>query len=220
MAQQKINMIAQILKNPNSAFREISENPGHYLAFSVALFVISAVLSFYSSYVNHVAVIVEGAGYEWSAAVYAIESVRVVASGLLPFAVIFYVGKRLGGTPSFKRIFSVLSYCLIPVIIGTATASHGTGIFYGLLFVDSHHSGEYDGAAPSYALDFAFSQSSIFRLVVLPFAVWSVILAIKAVKIVNNFGTMKSFGIIILSGIAVYLLNAVWHFIAPLPTSM
>ncbi|QLH07171.1 Yip1 family protein [Nitrosopumilus ureiphilus] len=118
-----------------------------------------------------------------------------VASPLLVFAVIFYVGKRFGGTSSFKKIFSVLSYCLIPMIIGTASVTWYRN-FYEFVFVDDYSSGKYDGLAPSYALDFALQQSMIFGLIALPFVAWSVILAIKAVKIVNNFETKRSFGII------------------------
>ena len=123
MTRQKIITIVQILKRPNSAFREISKNSEYYFVSSVVIFAISAGLSFHSSYTSHIAAMIEEAGHEWSAAIYAIESVRVVASPLLVFAVIFYVGKRFGGTSSFKKIFSVLSHCLIPMTIGTAIVS-------------------------------------------------------------------------------------------------
>lgn len=203
MTLQKIGIIAQILKSPNSAFREISENSGHYFVFSVIIFAISYGLWLYPLYTRQVAATIGEIRYEWSAAIYAIETVQIVASPLLGFAVIFYVGKRFGGTLSFKKIFSALSHCLIPMIIGSAIVILGTGI-YESIFVDGNHSSEYDKLA-SYALVFVLRHDMVFGLIGLSFIVWSVILAIKAVKIVNNFETKRSLGIIMLSGAAMYL---------------
>ena len=108
------------------------------------------------------------------------------------FAVIFYVGKRFDDTSDFKKIFSIMSHCVIPIIIRTATVLFDTAVFYEHFFVEFSFSGSDDELVPSYALDFVFYPPMVFGLIALPFVAWSVMLSIKAVKIVNNFETKKN----------------------------
>jgi len=203
MIMQYVATVARVLRRPSSAFEEISGDTRRYLVPSAVIFAAFVCLQFYSSYAGGVPPTIGDAGREWGAEKYATEFVSAAASALLPFAVIFYVGKRLGGTADYKRIFSLLSHCMIPGFIGVAVVLLSVGI-HESLFADDHHDDPM-GLSPSNAMDFAGGRHMIFGYIGLFFFAWSVVLEAKAVKVANGFGIKKSFGIVLLSVAATYL---------------
>lgn len=231
MTMRWIITAARLLRRPNSALGEIGDD--RYLVPSVMIFASSVCLSLYTFYTNTVAPMIESAGFEqtisfpatgyvqqmataldvspmlvWVVAMHARESVWAVASALLVFAVIFCVGRRLGGTSDFKKTFCMLSYCMIPMIMGISIMSLGTGA-YNALFADAREP-HWLEAAPSNLLDRAFRYIVHSNVVAFSALVWSAVLAIQAVRIANGFGIKRSFGIVVASGVAKCLFDAAY----------
>jgi len=225
-----IIMAARVLRRPNSALGEIG-NSDRYLIPSVAIFASSVCLSVYTFYTNTVAPKIESARFEqnvtfaghiyqiatatdvppmrvWIVVTHATESVWAVASLLLIFTVIFYVGRRLGGTSDFKKIFCMISYCMIPMIMGISIMYLGTGA-YEAFFPDARSS-HWLEAAPSDPLDFAIHYVMHSNIVAFSTLVWSAVLAVNAVRIADGFSIKRSLGIIVVSGAAKYLFD-LWY---------
>ena len=199
---QAVGMIAQMLARPDSALRTISCGPAYFVP-AIAVFAASLTFSFYSSHANPITGVAAGHGLD--AAGYATMYAKFVMAELLKFAAVFYVGKRLGGTAGFRRIFSVLSYCLVPIMVGNAAVLSGSWIFHEY-FLTADVPG--DGLVPSFALD--FTASAGFGYAILPFLAWSVALSVKAVKTTNGFSNKRSFGVIALSWAAMYLFEILY----------
>ena len=204
MALQKISTAALVLVRPSSTLEGIAENPGRHFVPSAVIFAVFVAFSLYSIYASYAEGTDAGAWQDPAPAMTAMTAgvyVRAAAVPLVVFAVAFYVGKRLGGTSDFKRIFSPLSHCLVPLFIGYVASLSGTWVYEHILA--PHHG---DGLGPSYVIDFAFSTAAAPGYIALPFLAWSVILSIKAVMVANHFCAKKSFGIIMLSGgVGMYL---------------
>ena len=197
--------ITGMLARPTATLRSISENPRPYAAVAVIIFATSFTVDFFSEQVP---------GGIWgqesfAAAMYIADYAGAALTLFLSYVVIFYVGRRLGGTCDFVKVFSVLSYCLIPTIIGSSMA-----ICAGLAIDDDEQQAMYqdDGLAPSTILDFAGGNvlATIAFIIAMPFGIWSLILTIKAIRIMNDFGIGKSIGIIIISFIAIYAFIVVY----------
>jgi hypothetical protein len=133
--------------------------------------------------------------------------IRNLFQNFVLIAVIFFVGKRLGANTNFRKTFSVMSYCLIPVIIGIivipvamtfVSQMSFSGIGGGTIDLDSNLS-------PSYALDFA-SSVIISNGFTIFFGAWTLVLFLKAIKTVNGFDTKKSI-ITVASGIVIMFLS-------------
>ena len=60
---------------------------------------------------------------------------HTLLQNLVLIVAIFWIGKKLGGTTNFKKIFSVLSYCFIPASIDAILIPVGmiltTQLFFG-----------------------------------------------------------------------------------------
>lgn len=96
----------------------------------------------------------------------------VIAAGT-----IYVIGRGFGGNKSWRKVFTVIFYAEI-IWIPVAAASL-------LLSLSS--------SLPSLSLQ------AVVGTVALAAVVWSVIVIVKAVKVLNGFGTAKAFGILILS---------------------
>jgi membrane protein DedA with SNARE-associated domain len=54
----------------------------------------------------------------------------IVLSNFVMILIIFYIGRKLGGNTNFRQIFSSMSFCLIPVIIGAIILSSNTILYF------------------------------------------------------------------------------------------
>ena len=199
MASQKIASIFSVIKRPNNTFKEIYQNVDYYFKASVIILVLSSffTITFTTPSESISEFPTNELGYILDAEIQIIDSVVKVLAGFLIVFLTFYVGKKFGGSKNFRGVFSVVSYSLIPILIGGILVS--IFIYYPPLLayisgIDLDDSG--------FGMFFWVLYIGIF----LPFTAWSLILSVKAVKIANNFGTGKAFGIIVLATLINYFI--------------
>ena len=216
------------IRRPNATFREISQNPGHYLASSVAIFAILYLVSALASSIlwfTSDSDTLDGLGN--GASSYARSLVNAILQNLVFIAAIFWIGCRYGENRKFKDMFPVLSYCLIPMAV-LVVASLGIQLLVlpGYMHGDGYlGDGSLDpdpSMSPSFALDFAGIGTTILiqNAFVAFFMIWAFVLFVKAMKISHGFGTGKAVGIVALAAAAAYALTTVLatggHFLLPL----
>ena len=199
VTSQKIASIFGVIKRPNNTFREIFDNVGYYFKASIIILVLSSFfnvgITFPSESISKLPT--NELGYVLDAEIQIIDLAVNILGGFLIVVLIFYVGKKFGGSKNFRGVFSVLSYSLIPVLIGGILVS--IFLYYPPLLeavsgIDSEDSG--------FSTLFWVLYFGIF----LPFAIWSLILSVKAIKIANNFGTGKALGILVLASVISYFI--------------
>ena len=180
----------------------LSENPqmrdsdGGYFAWSAGIFAFACVLWSITSVSSDV-----GGGVAlWAA--------RTMLGGVISTAVIYLVGRQLGGNGSWKAVFSVVFYAhvymapmaaAVAALVFLTTGLTPLGFLDGLGLTDVGISET--GPNVSVALDL-LGFLAVLIVVIVVFLVWGTVLWIKAVKTVNGFGTAKAFGLIILGGAA------------------
>ncbi len=196
MKARTINAVIDSIIRPSTCFANISEDARYYFTSSVIIFAIAAVSSSLSSILN-VWYLSHG---EWNyldfgAISFLLSTVHTTLQNIVLIAVIFWIGKKLGGNTSFKKIFSVISHCLIPATIGTILIPIGMMLVSQMLFADIEVGGgsiDLDpDLSPRYALDYA-SYVTISYGFAIPFVVWILIFFVKVAKIANRFDTKKS----------------------------
>ena len=133
-----------------------------------------------------------------------------ILSGFVSAILYYFIGKRLEGNGNWKKVFAVVFHVhavAIPITIIIAIV---------IFFMWS----SFTSIEPSILLDPNIPEEDLFPtlgpfigyvalLAVLGvgFAVWMIIVTIKAIKTVHGFGTGKAFGLIILVGIISSVLN-------------
>ena len=213
MKIRSINTIIDSIIRPNVCFANVSENVGHYFTLSVVIFAIAGASAILSSLLNMSYWNNDGRNYlDFSVISLLLSVIHNVLQNFALIAAIFFVGKKLGGNSNFKKTFSVLSYCLIPAIIGAIVIPVALTFAFQMLFTGN--GGSYMGGgsldldpdlSPSYALDFA-SSVIISNGFAIAFGVWMLILFLKATKIAHNFDIKKSI-ITVASGILIMYLS-------------
>ena len=194
----RIEAVASTLFRPNSTFRQITYNSSKYVVASIIILALSSF--FFIGYsedelnpelaVNELGFVLD---FQHQAAYFGLS----VMLNMATIVTIFYIGKRLGGSCNFSSVFSVLLYATIPVLVGGILVH--LFVFYpplleGVTGIDAQ-SDEFPALIwPLY-------------IIFLMFGVWSFVLSIKALKIVNGFGTAKSFGLIILATIIISIVD-------------
>ena len=88
---------------------------------------------------------------------------------------LYIIGKALGGNRSWQKVFTVIFYTEV-VGIPLAAAS----VLLSLLPLSL--------------------QGAAFGIIIVVL-IWAIILSVKAIKVLNGFGTAKAFGILVLSGL-------------------
>ncbi len=208
----RLSIISELLKKPNVAFEKISQNPQYFklavVIFSISVFISSfqqiSRLFFHSSQdvdALNIAYMIIGFG-------------GIILSHILMIVIIFYVGKIVKGNTNFKQVFSVLSFCLIPIMMGAIIIVSGN-LFLPYLMAEST-----DDLSPSYALDFAGSPIVLLQIVILPFGIWSLILYIKAIKITDNFSTLQAVILVIFTIILIQLISMLYSLGTSIPLQL
>ena len=192
MKNFQLSSAIRVITRPNNTFREIFEDVDNYFKASIIIFILSSI--FYISFTVPSESIsklpTNEIGYILDAEIQVIGTVLSISGGFLSIVLIFYVGKLFGGSKNFRGVFSVLSYSLIPMLIGGILVS--IFLYYPPLL-------EYVSGIDSKDPGFRMLYWVLYFGIFFPFVIWSFILSIKAIKIANNFGTGKTLGIIILT---------------------
>ena len=116
-------------------------------------------------------------------------------------ALLYFIGKKLGGNTNWKKVFSVFFHANVPTIPMSVVLS-----ILIFLMMDSFASID-----PSSIMESNIDEKQVLSMmapvlayvgllliVTIAFVVWIFVVSVKAVKTVNGFGTAKAFGLIIL----------------------
>ena len=136
-------------------------------------------------------------------------------SGFVSAMLYYFIGKSLDGNKNWKKVFSVIFHIeavAIPITIIMA-------ILVFLMW------GSFTSIDSSVLLDPNLDEEDVFSLlgsfigyvmlvaiIGIGFAIWGLIVTIKAVKTVHGFGTAKAFGFIILVAIIASFANIPFGF--------
>ena len=198
-------LIFDIIVKPNSCLEEISQNSSLNYKPAVAIFVIAGLIVVFPN-------LVEINRWEDSeqnlVAMKSISLIMRISTAILQNFVIIYamywIGKKLGGNTNYRRAFTVLSFCLVPSIVGTIGMGTATSFTTNYLYMQQTDNslGLDVELSPSYVLDF-FSYAIISNIFAIVFGVWTLLLFAKAVRILNSFDLRN---IIITIGAAIVIL--------------
>ena len=206
------NAFLGVITSPNTTFAKIRDNDEKYFVSSVGIFLISSIIGLLVL-VPFVMIPLDQAYYEvfeeneidvdfpvgWSDAILYV-GISII-TGIISNVLFYFIGKNLGGNKSWRKVFSVIFYAYVPSIPMMLIFSVLVYLMWtSLVAID-----------PSYLMAPDSNEEEIFSLIgpvlsyvgliaiaAIVFVVWIFIVTIKAIKIVNGFGTAKSFGLIIL----------------------
>ena len=204
--------ILGVITSPNATFAKIRDNDEKYFVSSVGIFLIASIIgilvmapfvmmpldvAYYEAFEENQVDVDIPAG--WPDAVLFV-GVSIV-TGIISNVLFYFIGKMLGGSKSWRKVFSVIFYAYVPAIPMMLVLSVLMYLMWGSIV----------GIDPSYLMAPDSDEAEIFSLigpvlsyaglmviVAIVFLVWVFIVTIKAVKTVHGFGTAKSFGLIIL----------------------
>ena len=214
MKTRIINAAIDVLIRPNTCFANISQNSRYYYTSAVIIFVLAAVSAFFSSILNIWFWSHDGENFlDFSIMPLLLSTSHTLLQNLVLIVAIFWIGKKLDGTTNFKKIFSAISYCLIPASIGAILIPVGmiltTQLFFGGIEVGRNSIDLDPDLSPSYALDYASSTIISYGFLI-PFAAWMLILFLKAIQLVNDFDFKKSIITVLLGIVIMYLSQMVF----------
>ena len=221
MSSFDLDIIIRVFTSPNSAFSQIRDNEEKYFAQSIALLIIASILGGLAV-LPFVMMPLDDAYFEFEGtedidetfplkdSAVGMSIVSTLISGFVSAALYYYIGKKLDGNTSWKKVFSVVLHVnaiVIPITIIMAI----------LLFLMW---GSFTTIEPSVLLDPNLDDEQVFSLlgsfigyVILlgilgtVFAVWGLIVSIKAIKTVHGFSTGKAFGLILLVALITSLVS-------------
>ena len=206
------SVILRVITSPNSAFAQIRDNEEKYFAQSIALLIISSILGglvvlpFVMMPLDDAYFEFEGTGeidntFPLAESAVELSIVSTIIGGLVSAALYYFIGKKLDGNTNWKKVFSVVFHVnavVIPITIIMAILiflmwSSLTSIEPSILLnpnLDEEDVFSLLGAVIGYVM--------LLAILGIGFAIWGLIVTIKAIKIVHGFGTGKAFGLIIL----------------------
>ena len=182
-----------VMVRPTATLRRISDDSATYLAPSVAILAALVVLgalfplSVFGPPVSEIA---------WDGALYVLVSGPIYV--MLPILGIFWVGRWWGGNRSLRRAFPTLAYCTVPVVLGIVTVRAAWGLYDLAVPEPPFH----DGLARTTWFDFA--GGSIQHAVGLLPIGWTLLLHLKAIRVLNGFGYARSAAILALAVLFMY----------------
>lgn len=179
MIRDGLHMCLQVIIHTNSAFAAIRDNDQKYFQFSIGIVLLLAILSnalFAALSVVTFPGAFDATSYDVAYSVAASLGVNAL-SAIVYAGIICLSGRAWGGNSNWRKVFTVIFYTYVIEIPAVFVV-----VAVGLL---STPLGPYM-MMPTLAATAAM-------------VVWVVIITIKAVKVVNGFGTAKAFGIIVLA---------------------
>jgi hypothetical protein len=207
-----LNVALRIITAPNSTFAQIRDNEEKYFTSSVMLFVFASVIGLLVM-VPFIMIPLDDAYYEtfeendvdvdipanWTDIILFV-GISII-TGIVSNILFYFIGKKLGGNTSWKKVFSVLFYAYVPVIPMMIILSVLMFLMWSSL----------TAIDPSYFMESDADESEIFSLIgpalgygglmaitAIGFMVWIFVVSVKAVKTIHGFGTAKAFGLIVL----------------------
>ena len=210
MGNRMLCAIMDTLTRPSTTFRAISDNPDHYFKSSVVIFAVACLVPS----LQFITIWPEPDNYTFVGFIsymlaYLQSLIHTVWFYPLIIALIFWAGSRYGQRYKFKKIFSVLSYCLTPIILGAIIVLGGIP-FVDILLVFMHddRSDNFE-LSPSPVLDLTKnnivfiiqSASTIF------FLAWTFLLFGKSIMVLYGFGVSKTVEVLVLAALVSFALK-------------
>ena len=216
-----LNVILRVITSPNSAFAQIRDNEEKYIAQSIGLLIVSSILSMfvilpfvmiplndaYFEGVDDVDLPTEGADLVLTMAIGFLK-------GIVSFVTLYFIGKKLGGNTSWKKVFSVIFHTYVPVIPMMIIISVLVFLMWGSLAgIDQSHlmSPNVDEEQVLYAVGPMLAYALLVGVFAIAFMIWIIVISVKAIKIVNGFDTGKALGILILVMIITSAVSVVFN---------
>ena len=216
-----LNVILRVITSPTSAFEQIRDNEEKYFAQSIGLLVLTSVLSalvilpFVMIPINDV--YFEDVGNEDlpSENIHLMLAIVVgFIKGLVSFASVYLIGKKIGGNKDWKKVFGVLFHTYVPAIPMMIIISAFVFLMWGSF-------AEID---PSFLMSENVDEEKVLNVLgpmivyailvgvfAIAFMVWIIVISVKAIKVVNGFETGKAFGLLILVMIIASLVSIVFN---------
>ncbi len=179
MIRDGLNMCLQVIIHPNSAFAAIRDNDRKYFQFSIGIVLLLVILP--NVLITILSVVISPDAFDttsYDMAYLVAATLGVNALSAIAYAGIIYLsGRAWGGNSNWRKVFTVIFYTYVIEIpaVFVVVAVVLLSIPLGLYMI-----------SPTLTATVAV-------------VVWVVIITIKAVKVVNGFGTAKAFGIIVLA---------------------
>ena len=211
------NLILSTITKPNSCFKKIDANFSPFYKQAMVIFWIAGIVVIFPGLIQMNQWQEESSSEENILTMMSISIIIEVATSIIQNFVIiyalFWVGKkRKGANVSYNKAFTMLSFCLIPSIIGVIGAEVATNA----LIPDYHYMqdegrvgdtplGFEENLEPSYSVDF-FSAGIIPNIFAVVFGGWTLVLLVKATRILNEFNLKEAIITVALAiGIFIFL---------------
>ena len=198
------NLILSTMTKPNSCFEKIDANFSPFYKQAMVIFWIAGVIVIFPSLIEMNQWQEDDSSSDEN--LLAIKSISIiieistaVIQNFIIIYAVFWVGKKRNGQyTTYNKAFTLLSFCLIPSIIGTI----GGGIVTTALTSDIQYTQEEgrvingplgleQSSASSNSYNF-FSTGIIPNIFAIVFGGWTVILLVKAARILNGFSLKES----------------------------
>ena len=204
-----LNVMLRVITSPSSAFVQIKENEERYLAQSIGLLIVSSILGALVI-LPFVMIPLDEAYFEGVDDVnLPIDNADVVLAGLVgilkgivSFAIIYFIGKKLDGNKNWKKVLAVIFHTYVPAIpVSIVLAALVFLMWTSLAEIDPSYLISPDADEKQILSVIGPMLSYVVILVILgvAFLVWIIVISVKAIKVVNEFGTAKAFGLLILA---------------------
>lgn len=202
-----LDVALRVITAPNSAFAHIRDNDGAYFRWAVCIFVLASILTPIASAALYPALL------QWENALMKVW--LGLLGGTASTALIYLMGRVLGGNGSWRKVFSVVFYTNVIafpplVVLAVLAAMSGSPTVLASLsgsstmLVPMAETPLGGAGQPDFA---GFGQGAgdwigLFMIVsiaaLIAYWVWSIVISVKAVKTVNGFGTGKAFGLLVI----------------------
>ena len=212
-----LNLVLRVFTAPNSAFTQICNVEEKYFAQSIVILITSSffgilaiipflIIPFDDSYFEEF----EGFLFGVNETDMVFSVISSIVSTVVLAGVVYFVGKKLGGNQNWKEVFSVIFHVnalVFPMIVIFSILIFLMLDSLNFLDMASLTDPELDEQQALTAVGPMLGYGGLLVAVAIAFVVWIVIVSVKAIKVVDGFGTAKAFGLLILSMIAVVLVT-------------
>lgn len=204
-----LNLILRVFTAPNTAFAQIRDGEEKYFEQSVVLLIAASFITILTIVPFLIIPLDDIFLEELDDFIFGVNEtdmaftvISAIVSELVIATVIYFVGKKLGGNKDWKPVFSVSLHVNVLVIPMMMIISILLFLMLGSLSsvdVSSLTEAELDEDQVLTLLTPLFGYVGLLMGVVLAFGIWIIVVSVKAIKVINGFGTAKAFGLLILS---------------------
>ena len=194
--------------SPNSTFVQLRDNDVKYFVQSIGILLASSCLSALIIF-PFIMMPLDGAYYdEIDEMVIPADEIDIVLfvsqgilSGIVSAILLYFIGKKLDGNTVWKKVFTVFFHTYVPTIPMTLVVAMLVFLMWSsltsidpslLLTLEENEEQVLSLLGPM------LGYAGLVALVAILFLIWIFIISVKAIKVLNGFGTGKAFGLLVL----------------------